>query len=128
MPPARAAPRLLECSSAELERTALSRTSLSPQARTANLAAASDCALPNRKPDRYWSAPQAGESPLISGPEIGYLEKPDRYWSAPQAAKSPVISVLEIGHPEKTGQVLVRNSGHGKPGDFSPGNRVCQEV
>jgi hypothetical protein len=69
-----------------------------------------------------------GKPTLISGPEIGYLEKPDRYWSAPKAAKSPVISVLEIGHLEKTEQVLVRNSGRGKPGDFSPENRVCQEV
>ena len=80
------------------------------------------------KPDRYWSAPRAAESRVISVAEIGYLEKPDRYWSAAQDAERPMNSVPEIDDPEKTGQVLVRTSGHAKPGDFSPGNRVCQEV
>jgi hypothetical protein len=42
------------------------------------------CAQPSRdhsaawvawKPDRYWSAPRAAESPVISVPKIGCLEK-----------------------------------------------------
>ena len=65
------------------------------------------------KPDRYWSAPRAAESPVISVAEIGYLEKPDRYWSAAQDAERPMNSVPEIDDPEKTGQVLVRTSGRG---------------
>ena len=54
------------------------------------------------KPDRYWSAPRAAESPVISVAEIGYLEKPDRYWSASQATESPVISVPEIGYVRRS--------------------------
>src|SRR5215471_12244542 len=70
--PGRAPPSRLAHSAVDSgARCAPSRQTLVPQ----SLAAAIDCALPTRKPDRYWSAPRAGESPLISGPEIGYLEK-----------------------------------------------------
>src|SRR5262249_3676218 len=55
------------------------------------------------------------------------LEKPDRYWSAPRAGESPLISGPEIGYLEKTGQVLVRTPGCEKPGDFSPGNRLSRK-
>jgi hypothetical protein len=55
-----------------------------------------------KKPDRYWSALQDAERPMISVPKIDYPEKPDRYWSAPQATESPVISVLEIGYVRRS--------------------------
>src|SRR6516162_261363 len=105
----------------------LRRTSLTPHG-TQSLAASGDCVLPTEKPDRYWSAPRAAGKPSDLRLVNRQSRKPDRYWSAPQAAKSPMISVLENGYPEKIGQVLVRTSGRGKPDDFSPGNRVCQEV
>src|SRR6516165_6423177 len=40
----------------------------------------------------------------------------------------PTISGPKIGHLEKTGHVLVRNPGCEKPSDFSPGNRLSRKT
>ena len=66
------------------------------------LAAATDCALPTRKTGQVLVRTSGRGSPTDSGPEIGYLEKPDRYWSAPQVAESPVISVPEIRYVRRS--------------------------
>src|SRR5271166_789952 len=71
MPPARAAPRLVGRSCAELE-----RTSLSPQALPQNLPPVQGVASCRpEKPDRYWSAPRGAKRPLISTTEIGYVRR-----------------------------------------------------
>jgi len=117
---ARAAPRLLGCSSTELDWTGLSRTSLSPQARAAKprrLKAIAPCRPENRTGIGPHS--QRGKPSDLS-PGNRLSSKPGQVLVRTPNAESPVISVPEISYSEKPGQVLVRTSRHEEPGDFSP--------